>query len=133
MRDRYAEFRELGAEVLTISFAPPQAVAAYVTETPMPFPVLSDPSREAYRAFDLGRTSWFAMVRLGIIGRFLRLMLRGWRPRRPGQDEDVMQLGGDFVLDGQRRLVYAYRSAEPTDRPSVEELLGAVRRNNLRV
>jgi hypothetical protein len=30
------------------------------------------------------------------------------------------------VLDKQRRLVYAYRSAEPTDRPSIAALARAV-------
>jgi hypothetical protein len=39
----------------------------------------------------------------------------------------VLQLGGDLVLDGQGRPAYAYRSAEPTDRPTLEALLQAVR------
>ena len=33
----------------------------------------------------------------------------------------------DFVLDSDGRLVFAHRSAEPTDRPTVERLLRAVR------
>jgi hypothetical protein len=63
-----------------------------------------------------------------VIGRYLQLILRGWMPRRPHKEEDALQLGGDFVLDSAGRLFYAYRSAEPTDRPSVEDLLAVLRR-----
>jgi hypothetical protein len=59
--------------------------------------------------------------------RYLRLLLGGWLPRRAAAGEDVFQLGGDFVLDAGRRLVYAYHSTEATDRPKVTDLLQALR------
>jgi peroxiredoxin len=127
VKERYADVQQLGGEVLVISFAPPAAVAAYLAETPMPFPVLSDPTQTSYRALGLGRTSWHALLRPGVLAGYLRLVLQGWRPRKANKEEDVLQLGGDFVIDPQGRLVYAHRSAEPTDRPPVEELLEAVR------
>lgn len=128
MRDRYAEFKQLGSAVVVVSFAPPALVTAYLEKSPMPFAVVSDSSRTAYQAFGLVRTSWGSIFRASVVGRYLGLILRGWLPRRPQSEEDVMQLGDDFVLDGQRRLVYAYRSTEPTDRPTVDDLLTAVRR-----
>jgi hypothetical protein len=67
------------------------------------------------------------MLRPRVLLGYLRLVWRGWRPRRAREGEDVLQLGGDFVLDGQGRLVFAYRSIEPTDRPSVEMLVQALR------
>ena len=39
----------------------------------------------------------------------------------------MLQLGGDFVLDGAGRLTHAWRSAKPTDRPAVADLLAAGR------
>jgi hypothetical protein len=63
-----------------------------------------------------------------VVLRYLGLIFRGARPRRPGEGEDVLQLGGDFVLDGAGRLVFAHRSAEPTDRPPIGQLLEAVER-----
>ena len=62
-----------------------------------------------------------------MLWRFVKVMLHGWLPRKPGANEDVLQLGGDFVLDRQRRVVYAHASRDPTDRPSNAELLNAVR------
>src|SRR5262245_5943671 len=98
----------------------------FLREQSLPFPVVADPERVAYRAFGLERTSWTRMLHPGVVFRYLRLLFRGWRPRQVRKGEDVLQLGGDFVLDGEGRLVYAYRSAEPTDRPPVEALLKAV-------
>jgi hypothetical protein len=53
-------------------------------------------------------------------------MLRGRLPLGPQKGDDFMQLGGDFVVDVARRLVYAYPSANATDRPAADELVRAV-------
>ena len=127
MQKRYDEIRGLNGEVLAVSFAGPERVAAYLARYPLPFPVFADPGLEAYRAFALGRTSWLRLLNPVVILKYVGLMFRGWRPGKPAAQEDLMQLGGDFVLDGRRRLVYAYRSADPTDRPPVEDLVNAVR------
>jgi peroxiredoxin len=127
VQQRYEEFRRQGAGVLAVSQARPEVVAAFLREEPLPFPVVADPERAAYRAFGLERTSWATVLRPGVVLRYLRLVFRGWRPRQARGGEDVLQLGGDFVLDGERRLVYAYRSADPADRPPIEALLRAVR------
>jgi peroxiredoxin len=123
---RYEDFRRLGVEVLVVTQARPEMLAVFLGEQPLPFPAIADPERAAYRPFGLERTSWAAIVHPGVILRYLRLVLGGWLPRQTRGDEDVLQLGGDFLLDEEGRLVYAYRSRTPTDRPSVEELLEAV-------
>jgi hypothetical protein len=127
VRDHYEEIHALGGEVLVISFAQPSFVAMYLKDNPMPFPVVSDPTRAAYQAFGLERIPWTAFLRGRTILRYLRLMFGGWLPRRPKEGADVLQLGGDFVLDERRRLVYAFRGTAPTDRPTAAELAGAVR------
>lgn len=127
MQAHAGEFRRLGAEILVVSQARPEVLAAFLRERPSPLSIVADPGRAAYRAFGLERTSWAAMLSPGVILRYLRHMVRGWRAERVRPGEDVLQLGGDFVLDRAGRLAYAYRSAEPTDRPLVEVLLAAVR------
>ena len=127
MRDRLGDFEHLGAGVVAVSLGRPEQLAAYRRTTPWPFPVVCDPERAAYRLFGLERTRWRTFFRPGILVRYLRLMTRGWRLRAANAGEDLLQLGGDFVIDRGRRLVYAYRSAEPTDRPPVAALLDAVR------
>ena len=99
----------------------------YVEKYSQPFPVVSDPERTAYKALAMEYTSVGSMLRLGVVARYLNLMLRGWWPRKPGKDDDIYQFGGDFVLDADGRLRYAHPSALPTDRPSAKELLDAVK------
>jgi peroxiredoxin len=123
----YSEIRALGGEVLAVSFTKPERLAAVLRMKPLPFPALSDPAVESYHAFGLGRTSWLDIARPGVLLRFGKMMLHGWMPRQPNKGEDVLQLGGDFVLDRQRRIAYAYRSQEPTDRPTGQALLQALR------
>jgi hypothetical protein len=126
VRGQHEAIRQLGGEVLVVSFAQPPLLALFERDQALPFPMVADPSLTAYRAFGLERTSWRGIVRGRVVWGYLRLMLRGWAPQRGNKGEDVLQLGGDFVLDEHRRLVYAYRSAEPTARPPVEELLQAI-------
>jgi len=127
VRKVYPEIQTLGGEVLIVSFTPPERVAAYLRKYPQPFPVVSDPTLAAYKGFHLDRTSVGSMLRPGVIFRFLKLIFRGWLPKKPGKGEDVLQLGGDFVLDKAGRLVYAHPSAEPTDRPPARELVETIR------
>jgi hypothetical protein len=86
--------------------------------------VLADPELEAYRAFGLGRANWLQLLRPRALVVYLRLMLRGKMPRLP--QEDVHQMGGDFILDATGRVVYEYRSEDPADRPSPPELLAVL-------
>ena len=127
MATRRGEIEQLGGQLLAISFTPPEKAAAYLARHPLPFPVLVDSERQAYRAFDLGRTSWRQFLRPHVILGYLRLMVRGWLPTKTVEGEDIMQLGGHFVLDAARRLVFAYRSADATDRPTMKALVEAVR------
>jgi peroxiredoxin len=126
VRQHVEAIRQLGAEVVVVVQARPDFLSLFLREQPQPFPVVADPSRAAYQAFGLESTSWKTILRPGVLWRYLRLVVRGWRPKRSVQGEDVLQLGGDFVLNREGRLVYAYRSAEPTDRPAVAELLRAL-------
>jgi peroxiredoxin len=123
----YEELRKLNAEVLVISFSPPAFLLRYLKNNPLPFPLLADPERLAYKGFGLERTTWQEMLRPAVLGRYLRLMAQGWLPWKARKGEDLLQLGGDFVLDEQRRIVYTHRSIEPTDRPPAQALLTAVR------
>jgi len=127
VRDQYEEIQRLGGEVFVICFAQPALLVLYERDQALPFSIVADPSLAAYKAFGLERTSWLGLFRARVIGGYLRLMLRGWMPQRGNKGEDVLQLGGDFVLDERRRLIYAHRSTEPTDRPPVAELLRALR------
>ena len=127
MSGRHERIRALGAEILAIVISKPPLLAAFLADEPLPFPLVADPSGAAFRAFGLERTSWWRILHPRSVLRYLALIWRGTKPRPVNEGEDVLQLGGDFVLDSAGRVVYAYRSAEPTDRPPVEALVRALR------
>src|SRR5207244_2352252 len=127
VQDRLDEIRAAGGELVTVSQGRPEVVAAQLRRSPRPFPVLSDPDRAAYQAFGLERGGWRMFFKPRALARYLGLMARGWRPRLPVGGEDVRQLGGDFVLDRDRRLVFAHRSADPADRPAAGVIVEHVR------
>ncbi|MDB5308785.1 MAG: hypothetical protein JWO38_2987 [Gemmataceae bacterium] len=123
-RDRFAA---VGCSVLVISQARPEVLTLYLGRRRWTVPVVCDPDRETYRAFGLERTGWSTFARPKVVWGYFRKMLGGHGVEMPYAGEDVLQLGGDFVLDRRRQVVFAYPSADPTDRPTVAALLEAVR------
>ena len=122
-RDR---LRAAGIGVVAVGHAPPAVVARFIEREAIPFPVVTDPNREGYRYFGLGRVSVWHFLRPRILWNFLTLLFKGERIRRLTHTEDVFQLGGDFLIDRQRRVRYAYPSQDATDRPSIETILSWV-------
>lgn len=93
----------------------------------VPFPVLVDRDRRSYDGWGLRRAS-FSDIWLdpNLYKQYARLLLSGERLRTRGRDP--RQLGGDFVVGPDGRLVYA-RPQERDDRPPVGELVEHVERS----
>jgi hypothetical protein len=119
VRKHLDEIRQAGAKVLVVTQSRPEAVAAMS----LPLPTVCDPERAAYRYFELDRGKWSMFFRRSVLARYLRLIFTGWRPHRGEVGEDMLQLGGDFILTSDRRLVYAHRSNDPADRPTASDLV----------
>ena len=120
LRQHSAEFESLSARIALISLGPALGARAWLEETGAPFTLLLDPDRAAYRAYGLDASlsrSWGPKV----WWQYARLLLSGrkWR----GIQGDSGQLGGDFIVDTNGIIQLAYRSHDPTDRPSVSQLL----------
>lgn len=126
MAERIAEFRNLGFGVAAVAMSRPDGVARYLAERPLPFPLLADPEKTAYAAFALKRTTVLRMLRPGIGWRYLKSVLQGGKIRRVPEGEDPLQTGGDFLIDA-GKLLWEYTSPDPTDRPTVDQLLQTIR------
>lgn len=124
MRDRLDEFAP-NTDVVVVTFTEPERLHEYLGRNDLPFPVVIDPDRAAYRAFGLGRASIMRAWGVRSALASLRLIARGrWRDlRRP--TEDTLQLGGDFVIGPDGTLVYGFWSQGPDDRPRIDELIAA--------
>lgn len=117
----------LDAEAVFVVHDPPERVrAGILADMAVPWPVLVDLDRGAYRAWGLGRARladiWLSPA---LWARYARLLAGGERLRRLGRD--TLQLGGDFVVDPGGRIAYA-RPQRRDDRPPVGVLLIALER-----
>jgi peroxiredoxin len=108
-----------------VSFAEPAKLAHYQEQHRWPFPILADPERRAYGAFLLKRLSWFQVFSPATLKLYWKLLRSGMQ-HEAGQGDDIYQSGGDFLLDRTGGMLYAHRSEDPADRPSVAQLLEAI-------
>jgi hypothetical protein len=120
------DFRRRGVAVVAVSMGTPEGLNRYLAEHPTAVPMLADPERKLYAALGVGRTSWGRLLRPGVVWKYLKMVVRGGKLRRVPEGEDALQLGGDFLIVRDRQLLWAYRSTDPTDRPSVAELLQVI-------
>lgn len=112
-----------GLDLLMVGMGTPEQTAAFARELDLPFPVLADPERVAYRAYGLPETSPRAMLRPASGVALARAMLGGHRGGRPVGDP--RQLGGAFVIDRQGIVRLSHPSTHLGDHATVEELLAA--------
>ena len=108
--------------MLVVTQSRPEAVSA----ASLPLPTVCDPDRAAYRYFGLDRGRWTMFFHWSVLSRYLGLIFTGWLPHRGEAGEDMLQLGGDFILSADRRLLYAHRSNDPADRPAAAELVNQI-------
>jgi hypothetical protein len=110
-----------GGTVLAVGFDAPERLISGID---FPWPVLLDRERVAYRRWGLGRASRLALLRLDWVRGYARMLVRGDRLARPGRD--VLQLGGDFVIDRAGVIVLAHAQTGFDDRPAAGALVRAL-------
>ena len=121
MRRRYGEIQARNGAVLAVSFEPRDRLFQLSRQMGLPFPLLSDPERDVYRAYRLGTRSLRQVFGLGTIWTYIKLLARG--NRYQCRRSDLRQEGGDFVIDGRGVVRFMHRGSAPHDRPTVDQLL----------
>jgi peroxiredoxin len=121
------EFQAHNTKVIIITFGTLPAAKVWLKETCSPFHLLLDTEREVYRSYGLERSllrSWG----LKTLWHYMRLLASGRRWH--GIQGDSTQLGGDFIVDVDGVIRLVYPSHDPTDRPSVDNLMVVLRQLN---
>jgi peroxiredoxin len=126
LRRRQDQLQARGGHIFTVCFDAPERAERYAREQQTDVPLLVDHERRVYRAYGLEEGSFWRFLLPPVLLGTLRLVSAGGKVQRP--EEDPLQLGGDFVVDPAGRLALAHPSKDPTDRPTVDELLAAVER-----
>jgi len=123
LRDRQSDLKARGIRTILVSFTPAEKAAWWLAANPAPFPMVFDPQRRVYEQLGLGRT-WWRSFHPRAWPTYLRLLRAGMRLRKPVADP--FQLGGDFLIASDGKLLLARASEDPADRPSVDDILSAV-------
>ncbi|NUM43165.1 MAG: redoxin domain-containing protein [Anaerolineales bacterium] len=122
----HEQFIRLHTRVVIVSFGTLPAVQQWLNEACHNFEVLLDRERTVYQAYGLEQSFWRSR-NLRTLWTYARMQLKGWRSPGSGGD-DTTQLGGNFLIDSRGILRMAYRSYDPTDRPSVAYLLKEIQK-----
>ena len=129
MQEHWAEFEALGAGVVAIGQGVGENAAEVCGELEVGYPCLGDPERRGYRAFGLGRASWWGitagpMLENPALG--LRRLAHANLRRSASPHSDVRQLPGVAIVDRRGLLRYLYRAETTDDLPGAGALLEAL-------
>lgn len=126
MEHRAAEYAALDLGLVVVSQGRPAVLAQFLEQYPKPYPVVGDPDRALYRAVGLDRVTWRSFAKPRVVLAYLKEMWHGAKLRAPYAGEDVLQRGGDFVVDCAGTELFAHRSPDSTSRPAVASILEVV-------
>ncbi|MEI7926618.1 MAG: peroxiredoxin-like family protein [Chloroflexota bacterium] len=135
-KDQVAQLRTIvddihaaGAELVIVGSGSPQMAGFFAEDYDISTPVLTDPTREVYRALEVRRPHRLAFIDPRVFVRGALAMLRGHRQRFGPESElgDTTQLGGVFIVWPGGGVAWAHRSAFAGDHPSSDAVLRALR------
>jgi peroxiredoxin len=121
LRDNAAAIREAGISVVVITPDRPSRARKFVEEYRVPFPVLTDPERNAYRAYGLVDGSFGQLFNRRILAGGVRATLNGTFPR--GTTSAPRQLPGTAIVDSTGRLLHLHHARDAADHLSSRELI----------
>lgn len=114
-----------GVDVFAVGFDDLQALRDVKSRLDSPFTFLRDRSRAGYRAMDLGRAGVArTYLHPDVLRPYARLALQGRFPRLR-KHQDRRQLGGDFVVLRNGRVVFCHPEQGPEDRAPVGAIVKA--------
>jgi AhpC/TSA antioxidant enzyme len=111
-----------GTAVVVVHDRAERLARGLLRDLDVPYPVVIDLERRAYRDWGLRRASipsTYLAPRIWL--GYAQRMLRGEPLRPPGRD--TLQLGGDFVVDAGGTVVYSHPQRAADDRPPVGVLV----------
>ena len=125
MRQHEDELDTLDLRPVVVTFQASPLAEAYVLETNLEWPIVSDESLTLYSAYGMHHGRIWDVWGPATIWVYLRLMMRGKWPHAPAGN--VHQLGGDVLIDPQGIVRLHHVGSGPADRPSVQSIFDVIR------
>lgn len=117
-------------QIVVVSFESADLLRRWAEPFPKQWHFVSDPERAIFEAYGPGRASFLRLFAPSTFWVYLRALLAGRLSRvgrrEDGEVPDVTQLGADFVVARNGRVVLAWLAKTPAARPSMEVLAKAL-------
>lgn len=111
-----------GGQVLVVLQSDPEGLAEKLgDEKALPFPIICDPEQKLYREFVIEpAASMMKMADLKMVGRIMKATKLGFKHGEYEGNEQ--QLPAAFVVDAERKVLYAHYAASVSDMPDAAQL-----------
>jgi peroxiredoxin len=126
LREDCERFERMGADVTLVGQGTPQECTEFCDARRVPFRVLVDPDRSAYRAYGLGKGGAMQIVGPQVMLPWVRNELRSETRQRGLRGGSLTQMPGTFVVDTAGIVRLAHRSRHVADVPRNHVILGAL-------
>jgi len=123
LRDRYADLRREGVELVAIGTGDERYAGAFVRDEQIPYLVLVDDDARAANAAAVNVASWYRLLHPSTWRATVETWRRGHRIHQPGKR--VTQLGATFVIGPGDEVRYSHVDADSTDHAALPDVLAA--------
>jgi alkyl hydroperoxide reductase subunit AhpC len=125
LRDREEEFGKLNVKIVVVTFEADFLSRNYVEETSLTWPLIIDENRELYRSYGMLSASFWNIWGPKTWLAYLKEIMKGQKLKK--SEADVMQRGGDVLIDPNGIVRMHHVGKGPADRPSVEMILKVIK------
>ncbi len=125
LRDNAAALEAAGLSVVVLTPDRPSRARKFVEEYRVPFPTLTDPDRNAYRAYGLMDGSFGQLVNRRIFTEGVKATMNGTFLRRT--TSAPRQLPGTAIVDSSGRLRHLHHARDAADHLTSQELIELAR------
>lgn len=126
MREKEEELLRRNVQVAVVTFENDYFARSYVAETGLAWPLLIDAERSVYQGYGMLAASFWDVWGPKTWWVYGRELLKGQKLHK--SEGDVMQRGGDVLIDPAGIVRLHHVGEGPADRPSVEEILARIDR-----
>jgi peroxiredoxin len=121
LRDHEAEFSKRNVKIAVVTFENEYSARGYVGETFLSWPLLIDANRETYRNYGMLYASFWDVWGPKTWWVYLKEILKGQKLRKT--TGDILQRGGDVLIDPTGIVRLHHIGKGPADRPSAGMIL----------
>ncbi len=125
MRDREEEFSKLNVKIVVVTFEANFLSRNYEEETLRKWPLIIDENRELYRNYGMLSASFWNIWGPKTWLAYLKEIMKGQKLKK--SEGDIMQRGGNVLIDPNGIVRVHYVGEGPADRPSFEMILKVVK------